>query len=69
MGLSKKNFVEDFKFYAKRVHGKDAETLSVREAYETLCHMLISISKQKRSENVKESFDKKEKEIYQGVEK
>ena len=64
MDLSKKNFVEDFKFYAKRVHGKDAETLSVREAYETLCHMLISISKQKRSENVKESFDKKEKEIY-----
>ncbi len=64
MDLSKKNFVEDFKFYAKRVHGKDAETLSVREAYETLCHMLISLARQKRAENVKDSFDKKEKEIY-----
>ena len=64
MDLSKKNFVEDFKFYAKRVHGKDAETLSVREAYETLCNMLISLARQKRAENVKESFDKKEKEIY-----
>ena len=64
MDLSKKNFVEDFKFYAKRVHGKDAETLSVREAYETLCNMIISLARQKRAENVKESFDKKEKEIY-----
>lgn len=64
MDFSKKNFVEDFKNYARRVHGKEAETLSVREAYETLCHMLISVAKQKRSENVKESFDKKEKEIY-----
>ena len=64
MDLSKKNFVEDFKYYAKRVHGKDAETLSVREAYETLCNMLISLARQKRAENVKDSFDKKEKEIY-----
>ena len=64
MDFSKKNFVEDFKNYSRRVHGKEAETLSVREAYETLCHMLISVAKQKRSENVKESFDKKEKEIY-----
>ena len=64
MDFSKKNFVEDFKNYAKRVHGKEAETLSVREAYETLCHMLISVAKQKRSENVQESFEKKDKEIY-----
>ncbi|MBO6134705.1 MAG: glycogen/starch/alpha-glucan phosphorylase [Lachnospiraceae bacterium] len=64
MDFSKKNFVEDFKNYAKRVHGKEAETLSVREAYETLCHMLISVAKQKRSENVKKSFENHEKEIY-----
>ena len=64
MDFSKKNFVEDFKYYAKRVHGKEVELLSVREAYETLCHMLISVAKQKRSEIVKESFEKKEKEIY-----
>ena len=64
MDFSKKNFVEDFKNYARRVHGKEAETLSVREAYETLCHMLISVAKQKRSENVKDSFEKKDKEIY-----
>ncbi|MBR1455380.1 MAG: hypothetical protein IJ593_12185, partial [Lachnospiraceae bacterium] len=60
MDFSKKNFVEDFKYYAKRVHGKEVELLSVREAYETLCHMLISVAKQKRSEIVKESFEKKE---------
>lgn len=64
MDFSKKNFVEDFKNYAKRVHGKEAETLSVREAYETLCHMLISVAKQKRSENVKKTFENHEKEIY-----
>ena len=64
MDFSKKNFVEDFKYYAKRVHGKEAEALSVREVYETLCHMLISVAKQKRSENVKKCFDNKEKEIY-----
>ena len=64
MDLSKKDFVEDFKEYAKRVHGKDAELLSVREAYEALCQMVISVSRKKRSENVKESFKKQEKEIY-----
>ena len=64
MDFSKKNFVEDFKNYAKRVHGKDAEMLSVREAYETLCHMITSVAKQKRSEVAKESFEKKKKEIY-----
>ena len=64
MDLSKKNFVADFKEYAKRVHGKDAELLSVREAYEALCQMVISVAKEKRSENVKVSYKKQEKEIY-----
>ena len=64
MDFSNKNFVEDFEYYSKRVHGKEARTLSVREAYETLCNMLISVARQKRSENVKVSFDQKEKEIY-----
>ena len=64
MDLSMKNFVADFKEYAKRVHGKDAELLSVREAYEALCQMVISVAKEKRSENVKASYKKQEKEIY-----
>ena len=61
MDFSKKNFVEDFKNYAKRVHGKGAENLSVREAYETLCHMVTSVAKQKKSEVAKECFENKKK--------
>ena len=64
MDLSKKDFVNDFKIFAKRVHGKDAELLSVREAYETLCNMLIDVARQKRSEVVVEAYKKEEKEIY-----
>ena len=64
MDLSKKNFVKDFQEYAKKVHGKSVDLLSVREAYEALCSMVISVARQKRSENVKISYDRKEKEIY-----
>lgn len=64
MDLSKKNFVKEFQEYAKRVHGKSVDLLSVREAYEALCSMVISVARQKRSENVKVSYNKKEKEIY-----
>ncbi|MBQ7743410.1 MAG: glycogen/starch/alpha-glucan phosphorylase [Lachnospiraceae bacterium] len=64
MDMKDKNFVEDFKEYARRVHGKEAETLSIREAYEALCQMLISVSRRKRSEDVKVSFERKDKEIY-----
>ena len=64
MSLSKSNFVEDFNQYSKRIHGKEARTLSVREAYETLCQMLTVVANQKRSENVKENYEKKGKEIY-----
>lgn len=64
MDLKSSNFVELFKEYAKRVHGKDAELLSIREAFEALCQMVISVSRKQRSENVKESFKKQEKEVY-----
>lgn len=64
MDFIKKNFVEEFKNYAKRVHGKEAEFLSVREAYETLCNMIVSVAKQKKSEVVKKCFENNEKKIY-----
>ena len=64
MDLTKKSFVDDFKEYAKRVNGNEVDMLSNREAYEVLCHMIVSLAKSKRSENVKEAFAKKEKEIY-----
>ena len=64
MDLTKKSFVDDFKEYAKRVNGNEVDMLSNREAYEVLCHMIVSLAKSKRSENVKETFAKKEKEIY-----
>ncbi len=64
MDISSKGFIEEFKNYAKRVHGKDVELLSIREAYEALCQMVLSVARQKRSENVKESYIKHEKEVY-----
>ena len=64
MDISSKSFIEEFKNYAKRVHGKDVELLSIREAYEALCQMVLSVARQKRSENVKESYIKHEKEVY-----
>ena len=64
MDISSKGFIEEFKSYAKRVHGKDVELLSIREAYEALCQMVLSVARQKRSENVKESYIKHEKEVY-----
>ena len=64
MNLNSKTFVKDFEDLTRRMHGKSADLLSVREAYETLCRMVMSYAKVRRSENAKESYDKKEKEVY-----
>lgn len=64
MDLSGKNFVKEFEDLTRRMHGKSADLLSNREAYETLCRMVMSYSKEKRSENVVESYKKQEKEVY-----
>ena len=64
MNLNSKTFVKDFEDLTRRMHGKSADLLSVREAYETLCRMVMSYAKARRSENAKESYDKKEKEVY-----
>ena len=64
MALRNKNFVKDFEDLTRRIHGKSADLLSNREAYETLCRMVMSYAKEKRSENVAESYKKQEKEIY-----
>ena len=64
MDLSKKEFKEIFEDYAKKVHGKRVDMLTVREAYEALCRLVISYGKEKRSENVLKSYKKQEKEIY-----
>ena len=64
MDLSSKNFVKEFEDLARRIHGKGADLLSNREAYETLCRMVMSYSKERRSENVVDSYKKQEKEVY-----
>ena len=64
MSLNSKTFVKDFEDLTRRMHGKSADLVSVREAYETLCRMVMSYAKTRRSENAKESYDKKEKEVY-----
>ena len=64
MNLNSKTFVKDFEEMTRRMHGKSADLLSVREAYETLCRMVMSYAKERRSDYAKESFAKKEKEVY-----
>ena len=41
MNLNSKTFVKDFEEMTRRMHGKSADLLSVREAYETLCRMVM----------------------------
>lgn len=64
MNYKSETFIKDFTDFTKRVHGKSVEMLSVREAYETMCRMVMSYAKERRSENVHESYQKHEKEVY-----
>ena len=45
MNLNSKTFIKDFEDLTRRMHGKSADLLSVREAYETLCRMVMSYAK------------------------
>lgn len=64
MALTVSEFVENFKEYARIIHGKDVNILSKNEAYYALCRIVDSYAKSVHSQNMKDTYEKQKKEIY-----